>query len=105
MTYDAAVKALPGALIGSYDPRSHLTVAALLRMAQHEIDLWNEGEETDIRSAREANAVRRYMAQLSPGSPARPVREADERSRKRGAAPRETIPSPVGRETQRLGAR
>ncbi len=62
MTFEAARKKLPGVLIGSYDPLTHRTVSDLRYLACHELDLFYEGEETDIKTNRQLNQVRDFLS-------------------------------------------
>jgi hypothetical protein len=64
MTYDQALKAMPNFLIASYDPLSHRTIGDLAFMVQHEIDLHEEGEESEIRTLAQYRAAQRYLAKL-----------------------------------------
>jgi hypothetical protein len=65
MTLQAAIKTMPKALVGSFDPLTHTSVASLARLAAHELDLYTEQQETDITSPRQAKAVHRYLIALS----------------------------------------
>lgn len=56
---------MPMAAFGNFDVLTHKTVEDLVYCAQHELDMWNEGEETDIQTINEANAVRRWIARWS----------------------------------------
>jgi len=50
--FEVALKNLPRTVIGNYDPLTHKTVSDLVWIARHELDMYQEGQETDIRSAR-----------------------------------------------------
>lgn len=62
MTFEQARKALPGTVLLNLDPMTHTTVDDLAFIAQFELDLYEEGEPTEIKTAAQANAVRRYIA-------------------------------------------
>lgn len=60
-----ARKEAPEVVDRAYDPHNTKTVADLVRRAEHELDLWdhrNEGEEPYIRTQKEANKVKQYIA-------------------------------------------
>jgi hypothetical protein len=59
LTFAQLVDRMPAAL-GGLDPLSHKTPDDLAWMARHEIDLYEEGEESDIGSA--ADLRRAYLA-------------------------------------------
>lgn len=60
-TFDLALKQLPRVCMGNYDPLAHTTVQDLVYCAQHELDMYEEGEETDIKSAKQAQKVRDFI--------------------------------------------
>jgi hypothetical protein len=65
--FDIALKALPKYIVG-YDALSHKTVSDLVFLARHELDLYEEGEDTDIRTLKQAAAVRAYIERFgTPG--------------------------------------
>lgn len=64
LNFDAAVKRMPRALQGSFDPLTHKTVSDLARLAAHELDLYTESEECDIRNSGEAKTVHAYLVKL-----------------------------------------
>ena len=66
MTFAMAVKRLPKCCVGSLDFLSHRTVADLRAIVQHELDLYEEGEETDIRHARDVRSCRRFLDATRP---------------------------------------
>jgi hypothetical protein len=41
-------KSFPNILIASFDPLVHKTIDDLVELARHELDLFKEGEESDI---------------------------------------------------------
>ena len=65
LDFDRAVRTLPAALQRSFDPMQHKTLDDLRALAEHELDLYEEGEETDIRSKRQA-AARRAVKRQGP---------------------------------------
>jgi len=64
-SFEDARKELPIPVIGNFDPLTHKTVADLVYIAQHELDLYAEGEDTDIRSTVQAGTVREFIAKYS----------------------------------------
>lgn len=56
---------MPDCLQRSYDPMAHATVADLVRLATHELDLYTEGEESDIRTSFDEKRVRDYLRSLA----------------------------------------
>jgi hypothetical protein len=58
--FQEAISAMPGAVIGNFDPIGHTNTGDLAWIAQHELDMYQEGEETDITSEAEAFRVRAY---------------------------------------------
>jgi hypothetical protein len=59
--FDRALKQLPESCRGNYDALSHTNVADLVYCAQHELDLYEEGEESNIKSAKQAQKVKDYI--------------------------------------------
>ena len=43
-----AILCLPVEIVASFDPLTHKTIADLVYIVRHELDLYNEGEETDL---------------------------------------------------------
>lgn len=68
-SFDLALKQLPESCRGKYDPLSHKSVADLIYCAQHELDMYEEGEESDIKSDREAQKVRYYIKAFKMTNP------------------------------------
>lgn len=66
--FEAALRDLPLAVFGSYDALYHKTVSDLVWIAQHELDLYEEGEETDIRSKAQVAQVRKFIAKWKHGT-------------------------------------
>lgn len=56
-----ARRGLPACVQG-FDPLGHTTVSDLVFMVQHELDMLQEGEETDIRSAADTKVCQRFLA-------------------------------------------
>ena len=52
---------LPIAVIGTYDPLQHKTVEDLCALVQHELDLFEEGEDTDIKNIRDVLACQKFL--------------------------------------------
>lgn len=48
--------------IGGFDSLNHTSVNDLWFLVLREIDLFDEGEETDIKDARQLNKARRFIA-------------------------------------------
>lgn len=65
--FDVAVRTMPAAIQMSFDPLQHKTVDDLIYLAEHEIDLYREGEETDIRSERQAQALDNWAKRIAVG--------------------------------------
>lgn len=64
-SFDEIRKAMPRC-VGGYDPMSHKMVNDLVWLARHELDLYQEGEETDIRTSKQAQAVRSFIQKFGP---------------------------------------
>lgn len=62
--FTKAFKAVPMCCNG-FDAMHQTTVADLVFMVQHEIDLYEEGDETDIRNGRDLKACRRFVARFT----------------------------------------
>lgn len=60
-SFDEALRRMPKLLFGSLDYSYHKTLADLHYLAQHELDLWQEGEESDIHNDRDAQQVKKWM--------------------------------------------
>lgn len=52
---------IPMCVMGSYDPLTHLTQKDISWLVRHELDLYEEGEDTDIKNPRQAQAARRFL--------------------------------------------
>jgi hypothetical protein len=52
---------MPKAIVGNFDPMTHKTISDLKYLGQHELDMFEEGQETDISNKRDANSVRGWM--------------------------------------------
>lgn len=61
-SWSSAVAHMPLSIIGNFDPLQHTSFSDCAYCAQHELDMYEEGEETDIKSEREAKRVRTYLA-------------------------------------------
>ncbi len=57
ITFDQAMKKSPRLLMNGFDPLAHTTVRDLFHLAQHELDLYEEGEPTDIKTRKQFHAV------------------------------------------------
>lgn len=64
MTFAAAMRRLPRCCAGGFDPGSHKTVADLRALVQHEIDLHDEGDETEIATAADLRACARFLREV-----------------------------------------
>ncbi len=62
MTFYAAFHRLPMCVVGNFDPLVHKTVADLRYIVRHELDMFEEGQETDIRTKRSEQACRKFLA-------------------------------------------
>lgn len=58
--FDKARRELPRC-VGGFDPLGHKTVQDLVSLAQHELDLYHEGEENDIRTPKQLAAVKAFV--------------------------------------------
>lgn len=65
MDFETAVNRMPTALQRSYDPLNHTSVRDLAYLTAHELDLYAEGEESDIRTPREAREAHEYLKALA----------------------------------------
>lgn len=66
--FKVALRLLPRAAELSFDQFAQTTVADLCWIVQHEIDLYNEGQDgCDIRTARDLAACRRFLARFGEG--------------------------------------
>lgn len=64
MTMQDAVSTMPVCLMGGFDPHYHNTIELLRELGQHELDMFDDGEETDIQSDAEYRQVDRWMERL-----------------------------------------
>lgn len=62
--FAAALKKLPSCAMGNFDPLTHTTIADLRYCVQHELDMFYEGEDSEIQNTREADKCRAYLYQL-----------------------------------------
>lgn len=53
---------IPSYVMGSIDPLTHKTEEDIAYLVRHELDLYEEGEETDMTAA-DARAARRWLGQ------------------------------------------
>ena len=58
--FEMARKSLPNC-VGGFDPFSHKTILDLCWMVRHELDLHEEGEETDIKNKTDVAACKRFL--------------------------------------------
>jgi L-ribulose-5-phosphate 3-epimerase UlaE len=66
MTFEAALKKVPACAIGNVDlVGGHKTVADLRYCVRHELDMWEEGQETDIKSKRDVEACRQFLRNVN----------------------------------------
>jgi len=61
LTFDQLAKKLPSCLAGGVDWMNTTTIDDLAWIAQHEIDLHQEGEDNDIRTGRQLKAVENFL--------------------------------------------
>lgn len=59
MTYSAALKILPQTIC--YDALRDTTVKDLIYLAQHELDLYSEGEENNLDTPEKVREVIRFI--------------------------------------------
>jgi hypothetical protein len=62
MTFYAAFHRLPMCVVGNFDALTHKTVADLRYIVQHELDMFREGQETDILTKRDERLCRKFLA-------------------------------------------
>lgn len=53
---------MPECICGGFDPCAHTSIADLVNIARHELDLYQEGEETDITSAIDEDQVKKFIS-------------------------------------------
>ena len=58
-------KNIPACVAASYDPLTHKTPDDVAFLVRHELDLYEEGEETDM-TARDARDARRWLERNAP---------------------------------------
>ena len=63
--FDRAINTMPGFLTAGLDCHSHRTIGDLIFMAQTQLDFYEEGEDSDIRTPYQARAARRWIAKES----------------------------------------
>lgn len=61
MTVAQLFKRMPKCLVGSYDALRHKTPTDFAALAEHELDLFQEGEDTDIRNERDRLACVKFL--------------------------------------------
>ncbi len=64
ITFASARKSMPKLLFASFDPFHHKTVSDLQALGEHELDLYREGEETNIQSPAQARQVEKWLKSL-----------------------------------------
>ncbi len=69
MTFKAAIKKLPKCIGGLDLVGQHKTVADLRFLVQHEIDLFNEGQETDIQGRKDLLECGKFLFETAPNRP------------------------------------
>lgn len=60
-SFDDLVASMPIELVGSLDLMKHRKPSHLARIARHELDLFDEGEESDIEDQAGRRTVERFM--------------------------------------------
>lgn len=58
-------KGFPTCCAGGIDPLQHKTISDFVRLVQHELDMYEEGEETDIQTAKQLAECKRFIKQGS----------------------------------------
>ncbi len=64
MTFDQALKKLPACIRGLDLLGQHRSTADLAFLVQHEIDMWDENDASDIRTIQQYWACKRYLDKL-----------------------------------------
>jgi hypothetical protein len=64
MTFKEARKRIPRCVEGNYDSLTHTTIEDLAFCTQHELDLYYEGEDNEIKNERNAVIAKRYFKLL-----------------------------------------
>lgn len=59
--YHVAIKRMPRCLVAGFDPLDKTTVAGIWWYARITLDIHEEGDECDIRTKAQANAVTKYL--------------------------------------------
>lgn len=61
LNFEQALKKMPDCAMGNFDPLVHKTIPDLRYCVQHELDLHDEGEETDIKTPSQVAACREFL--------------------------------------------
>ena len=64
-----ALDEIPDQVVGSYDPQSHTKIDDLMWISLHELDMYDEGEESDIKNAWDRKKVVKYMKKWQAYAP------------------------------------
>jgi hypothetical protein len=64
MTFEEALKIMPNFLSGGLDPCSHKTAADLGNLAEHQMDMYDEGEDSDITTSQEREQARQFLLKV-----------------------------------------
>jgi hypothetical protein len=56
---------MPQSVCGNFDPLTHTTIDDLAYCAEHELDLYYEGEYNDFKSKRGVQSAERYVLLLT----------------------------------------
>lgn len=59
--FDVLFSYLPNCVVGSFDPLAHKTLSDLRFITQHELDLYEEGEDNDIRDTVDLKNCRTFL--------------------------------------------
>lgn len=68
MTFKQAWRKLPACITGT-DPLGHTTIADLYSLVLLQVDLYLEGDESDITTQRQLEQCQRYVEMTRPQSP------------------------------------
>ena len=69
MTRDEALRKAPGHLIGGYDPWEHKTADDIGWLVLREVDLYDEGEETEVKNERDRMKALRFVKSCGTPKP------------------------------------
>lgn len=64
MTFKQALKTMPSCVNG-FDPMTHTRIEDLAWLTQHELDLYLEGEDSDIRNQKDLGKAKAFYQLLT----------------------------------------